>query len=64
MKIVEIDNYDRETVPDRLVAENVGNGDEANIMCEALNNFMRARDKYFVVKPDDYKLWRGVEEFI
>lgn len=59
MKIIAIDNFDREDcgTPDRLVAENVSNR-YAKIITELLNiHYCHAASQYYyVVKPDDYKL--------
>lgn len=64
MKIVCVDNYARDTVADRLVAENL-NEHEARVMCLALNEDpARSSDAWFVVKPDDYRLSRGMEDLV
>lgn len=61
MKIVQVDNYDRDNVNDVLICENV---DEyhGNIMVNALNNRLSGdwSDAYFVLKEDDYKLYKFV----
>jgi hypothetical protein len=67
MKIVATDNFGREAVGEFLIAEHIRDESYAKIMCQALN------DKYcdhpnapthYVVKPDDYELWRGMEELV
>lgn len=63
MKIICTDNYARESVADRLVAENVKNDDEAQFIIEALNS-RAGHAEYYVIRDDDYKLWRGMEELV
>lgn len=65
MKIVKVDNFDRETEPQRLVAENIQNKEEVAIMLKALQNSCYPEGStWYRVFPDDYKLWRGMEEFV
>ena len=58
MKIIKKDNFDRDSVSDVLIAENV---DEhwSEIMASLLNqNFSGSNvADWFVSKPDDYKLY-------
>lgn len=63
MKIICVDNYDRESVADRLVAENVKSLDEARIIVQALNA-KRSHNDWYALRADDYKLWRGMEELV
>lgn len=58
MKIVRIDNFDREIIPDKLVAENITSAAYAEVMCKALcaKYSSEQGSDYFVVRPDDYKL--------
>jgi hypothetical protein len=58
VKIVCVDNFDRETVSDFLVAENIQNEKFARAMCSALNDKFSGPDVpyFFKVKPDDYRL--------
>ena len=60
MKIVREDNFNRDYIPDYLVAENIQSEYYANVMCKALNQkYGSARAQFFfVVKPDDYALKR------
>lgn len=37
MKIIGVDNFDREIKDDFLVAENINNKEMAEVMCKALN---------------------------
>ena len=59
MKIVATDNFDRETVSDYLVAENITSNDYAEAMCDALNAKFGGDDalRFYQVKPDDYVLY-------
>ncbi len=50
MKIVWTDNFNRDTIADRLVAEGITNDSEAEIMLTAL------RTKCTATGPDWYKL--------
>lgn len=63
MKIICKDNYDRESVADRLVAESITSHQEADFMLAALKS-IASRDDYYQIVPDDYKLWRGMEELV
>lgn len=66
MKIIAKDNFDRESVADSLVADNIECETYAKCMCDALrDNFSNEYGgSWFEVVPDDYKLWRGMEELI
>ena len=57
MKIVRVDNFDRDTVCDKLVAENV-NDVYGTCMVEALNAEFSGDSlpDYFRMVPDDYVL--------
>ncbi len=65
MKLVAIDNYDREEVADTLIAENVSERD-AQVMADAWNARYSGdcADTYCVVKGDDYRLSKGMEDLI
>lgn len=64
MKIVEIDNFARDSVAEKVVAENL-TYDEAQIKLEELTSSpTRPYDKWYMVATDEYKLWRGLEELI
>ena len=67
MKIVGVDNFDRETEADYLVAENIRNEEMANVMVKALNDKYCSSDHspiHYVVKPDDYRLSKGMADLI
>jgi len=55
MKIIGRDNFNRDTVDDVLIAENV-----SGYYAEIIKNYLNADDKndryYFDVTEDDYKL--------
>ena len=65
MKIVAIDNFGRDYVPDLLIAENV-NETFLNKIVELLNNKFSGEhsDIFFVVKEDDYVLAKGLVDFV
>lgn len=65
MKIICKDNYDREYVADRLIAENV-HSYYGNFITEALNDkySVEHSSDYYRLVEDDYVLWRGMEELV
>ena len=60
MKIVNKDNFDRDSISDDLVAENV-----SEFYATAIVEFLNLKyggdnsPNYFSVKPDDYKLYKS-----
>lgn len=62
-KVVLVDNYNREYIADRLLSENLTDS-VAKIKADMYNEARRGSDTYAVVKPDTYKLWCGIEEFV
>jgi hypothetical protein len=64
MKIIAVDNYARESVADRLVAENIKSEEEGNIMLDALRAKYSGTSTWYAIVPDAHKLWRGMEELI
>jgi hypothetical protein len=62
MKIVMIDNYNRDSVADVLVAENVHEY-YGELLVKFLNS-QAGSDQYFVLKPDEYRLSRGMEDLV
>jgi len=63
MKIVIVDNFGRESVADVLVAENV-NENYAQKIVDFLNSENGENSDWFVLKPDDYRLSRGMEDLV
>lgn len=64
MKIISVDNFNRENVADILIAENVKES-WGNHIVKLLNDKEHDDSPYFFrLVKDDYKLWRGMEEFI
>lgn len=64
MKIVCIDNFGRESVADRLIAENVKEFYGRHIVNMFNEKFSSDYSShYFVLKPDSYVLWQGMAEF-
>lgn len=58
MKIICVDNFNRETVSDRLVADNIKNSTEANLMIEALKGTCSVQGSHwYKLVQDDYKLY-------
>jgi hypothetical protein len=69
VKIVITDNFGRESVADKLVAENVDKywGKKmVDAMNEKLHGKLGESDNlnFFRLVEDDYKLWRGMEELV
>ena len=67
MKIVAVDNYASEAIADVLVAENITNKSYAEVMCKALNDRYCNNDyaaRHYLVKEDEYKLSRGMEDLV
>ncbi|MFC3206848.1 hypothetical protein [Aquamicrobium soli] len=65
MKIIGKDNFDRESVADILVCENVANEYLGELMVDALNAASgEGGARFYSLRPDDYKLWRGMEEVV
>lgn len=65
MKVVAIDNFNRESVADILVAEGLSEQDAQRLATEKNEQFSGPyAPRHYVVTPDDYKLWRGMEELI
>lgn len=66
MKIVQHDNFNRESIADFLVAENIKSEAYAKVMCDALQAKYGGEnsDAFFQVKNDDYRLWRGMAELV
>lgn len=65
MKIVRVDNFARETVADSLVAVGITNASEAETMVTALQASCDPSGPiWYQLKPDDYMLSRGMEDFV
>lgn len=67
MKIVAVDNFAQEAVADLLVAENITNKSYAECMAKALNERYCNSDyspRHYVVKDDEYRLSRGIEDMV
>lgn len=66
MKIICTDNFNQETIADRLVAKDIINESEADTMCQALNDKYSGEmaHDWFRVVPDDYRLSLGMEDLV
>lgn len=64
-KLILVDNFNRETVADVLMEENLTEED-AETKADAYNDEHRNLNWNWFAKAvsDDYKLWRGMEEFV
>jgi len=58
MKIINVDNFDRDNYSDELVAENVPER-YVDLLVTVLNDKYSGSTStdYFMAKPDDYKLY-------
>ena len=64
MKLIAVDNFGRESVADRLIAENLSDY-WAPFLAESANrNTAERSDIYFRAVPDDHVLWRGMEDLV
>ena len=65
MKIIRTSNYNIESEAEYVVADNIKHMLQAEVMCCALQDNSRRSDyDWFRVVDDNYKLWRGMEEFV
>lgn len=66
MKIIAVDNFARDSVPARLVAEGIYNNEEAIIMRNALIDKLCNKTGlwYYRIVSDDYRLSHGLEDII
>ncbi|MGG1659535.1 hypothetical protein [Brevibacillus sp. NRS-1366] len=64
MKIIAVDNFARESVAEKLIAENVNEYWGKRIV-DSLNDKQHANSQdFFELVSDDYVLWRGMEELV
>jgi hypothetical protein len=64
VKLVLVDNYARETVADVLLREHVP-AEDAQELADAYNKEQGPNPyRWCVVKPDDYRLSRGMEDLV
>lgn len=62
-KLILVDNYNRETVADILLEENVTE-EYAEMRARIYNNTHKCGDWCARVVENDYKLWGGIAELI
>ena len=65
MKVVLISNFNDEAVPESLLADELDQA-QAYMMADEWNekNCDDNSTYYAVVKPDDYRLWRGMADLV
>ena len=66
MQVVETDNYNRETVPERTLIIGIA-AHHAHKIAELMNEAAQEAGQdmnYYRVEPDDYKLWRGMADLV
>lgn len=67
MKIVGVDNHDRETVADELWMGDIPEvcRELAQRVCDKLNEGLGdGPGRHYQIKPDDYRLSRGMEDIV
>ena len=66
MKIIKVDNFDREEVADELIAENVNEywGEKLVNALNYVNGSDPYNDDYFKLVEDDHELWGGMSELV
>ncbi len=65
MKIITVDNFDRETVAQTLVCDHIKSEKVGKIILEALQATYREGDStWYRLVPDDHVLWRGMYEIV
>ena len=65
MKIICKDGYARDNIADRLVAENIQNSKEADIMLKALLEAGEDDEsQWYELVLDEYRLWQGMEDLV
>ena len=69
MKIVGVDNLNRETYADKLWLDNISEDtvslDIAKRVCNKLNERLGdGEGTFYCLKPDNYRLSRGMEDFV
>jgi hypothetical protein len=64
MKVVGISNHAKESVAEILIQEHL-TLEEANAIADDFNKEVGDFDTYYYsVRPDDYRLWRGMEDLV
>lgn len=62
-KLILVDNYNRETVADILIEENI-NEEYAKIKAKEYNDTHQCGDWFARAVSNNYKLWGGISELI
>jgi len=63
-KVIITDNYDRETVADELVQDNMTKEAAVKLASEKNKQVSKDGPIYFTIVDQDYVLKRGMEDFI
>ena len=63
MKIIGVDNYNRESIADYLVCDNVRDEAFGNAMVKALNEYPNG-STFFRLVPSDHRLSLGMEDLV
>lgn len=64
MKVVSVDNFNRESVADELIKENVSKEEGERIVKEQNDKMNPNSSDCYVLKEDNYRLWRGMEDLV
>jgi hypothetical protein len=64
LKIIAVDNFGREYIADKIIADNVSEY-WGKYIVDLLNDKQHKNSQdYFRLVSDDYVLWRGMEELV
>ncbi len=65
MKIIWVDGYNRESIADRLVCENIKYKPEGETMLEALRKKIKGdHSQWYLLVEDDKRLSRGMADLV
>ena len=63
-KVVRVSNYASQTYAESVLAEKLSER-EADAVCEAMQScHINGSPDWYAVKPQNYRLWRGMAEFV
>jgi len=64
MKVIRVDNYNRESVAEHVVKENLTILESRDLCAKLRRERPDGDDWWYMEKPDEYRLWRGREDLI
>lgn len=63
MKVIRVDNYNRESIADSLIEEGLSE-DQARAKAAELNDSLRDHNWFYRAVADDYRLSRGMDDIV